>query len=79
MTNKSARDQAVRAATICGSGGVDHSATARAQTELIEILARLVLVEIEREQQRVGASQSSPFGSAAGVSRTPAVHREPRT
>ena len=45
------------------SGGGEMIAVARAQRELIDTLARLVLAAVEREQQRDAARDSPTLGS----------------
>jgi hypothetical protein len=48
-------------------GGGEMIAVARAQRELIDTLARLVLAAVEREQQHDAASDSPTLGSAGAV------------
>ncbi len=49
------------------SGGGEMIAVARAQRELIDTLARLVLAAVEREQQRDAACDSPTLGSAGAA------------
>ena len=48
-------------------GGGEMTAVARAQRELIDTLARLVLAAVEREQQHDAASDSPTLGSTGAT------------
>ena len=62
---KSSADGTAAGGTIDGVRHEDRGiAAARAQAELIEMLARLVLAAVESEQKRDAAIDSPPIGSA---------------
>lgn len=62
---KSSADGTAAGGTMDGVRHEDRGiAAARAQAELIEMLARLVLAAVESEQKRDAASDSPPIGPA---------------